>query len=114
MAEKRQRSSPTGNTPHRPLKRVPLRAGRVPLSTRRLTFAEENSQDFAAEQSSVELHVPRALLGGTLTDEKTKTLLTFLLLNRPATKSEAFWSSAAEFVQKVGKRSVRRSGKSMQ
>ena len=84
-----------------------------------LTFAEENSQDLAAEPSSDELHVPGALQGGTWTDEETKALLTFLLLNRPedswpATKSEAFWSSAAEFVQQVGKRSVRRSGKSMQ
>ncbi len=113
MADKRQRSSPTGRTPQRPSKRVPLRGGRAPLAPKCLSFDEESSQASVAELATEEQ--PR-ISRGTWTDEETKALLEFLLLNRPegtwtATKNEAFWSSAAEFVQQRGKGSVRRSGK---
>ena len=110
MAEKRLRSSPTGNTPRRPSKRLSLRS-------RVLTFTEDSDSGSHSESPATCAVLPRtSSVGGTWSDEENKALLTFLLLNRPedswpATKNRGFWSSAAEFVQQVGKGTVRRSGK---
>ena len=109
MAEKRLRSSPTGNTPRQPSKRLSLRS-------RVLTFTEDSDSGSHSESPATRAVLPRTSLGGTWSDEENKALLTFLLLNRPedswpATKNRGFWSSAAEFVQQVGKGTVRRSGK---
>ena len=102
MAGKRHRSSPTGRTPRQLSKRRP----------RVLTFNEENTP--AHSDAPV-----TGTLRGTWSEEETKALLTFLLLNQPednwpVTKSQVFWFSASEFVQQVGKTSVRRSGKANQ
>ena len=115
-ANKRPRSSPTLCTPHREEKRIPLR-----------DIANRFDPDSSLPRTSLRL-APRTLIGcdpatnntsrdskEKWTNDELKALTEFILFHTsgeswPTHKQEAFWESAAEFLQqRVG--TVLRSGK---
>lgn len=100
MAEKRVRSSPTGKTPVRPLKKA--------VPRRRLLVAAEKDPDPTNESAGTRSHV-------VWTEEENKALLEFILLHKPedkwpATKCTRFWGSAADYVMMRGKGTAKRTG----
>ena len=99
---KRDRSTPTGQMPQRPKKRVPLRdrdhtLGYVPpAGTRRPLFPQATP--------------------GTWSPEKVKALVEFVLFHGdpgqkwPTHKHDDFWASAVRFVQTQSCATLRRTG----
>ena len=100
---KRDRGTPTLETPHRPKKRVSLRerertlGPQTTVSTRQPLFPPESP--------------------GTWSAEEVKALVEFVLFHGdpaekwPSHKRQEFWDSAAKFVQRRSRATLRRTGK---
>ena len=100
---KRDRGSPTQQTPQRPRKRVSLREG-----------VRSGELESAILGPRSPLFPPAS--AGTWSSEEVKALVEFVLfhtdLNKwPTHKREGFWSGAASFVKKRSHATLRRTGK---
>ena len=101
--DKRYRGTPTYQTPQRPKKRVSLR---------------ERERSVAREQSvSTRLPLFPPTSAGTWSLEEVKALVEFMLFHTdptekwPTHKRDDFWDSAARFVQRRSRATLRRTGK---
>lgn len=103
VGAKRDRSTPTGQTPQRPKKRVPLRE-------------REHTLGYAPP-AGMRLPLFPPATPGTWSPDEVKSLVEFVLFHGdpvqkwPTHKRDDFWASAARFVQTRNHATLRRTGK---